>query len=178
MELFEEIRREYEFGEGTIKGVARKLQVHRRMVRQAIRNAIPPPRKKTTRPYVKLKPAIAFIDGILEADRKEPRKQRHTAHRIWKRLQQEYPQLKFSERSVSKYVRKRKLALGLMGRETCNPAELPMGVRRPGGLVRSLGGSQRRADETAGVSDPQYGERRGVPSCLLARHTAGVSRSS
>ncbi len=127
MELFEEIRREYEFGEGTIKGVARKLQVHRRMVRQAIRNAIPPPRKKTSRPYVKLKPAIAFIDGILEADRKEPRKQRHTAHRIWKRLQQEYPQLKFSERSVSKYVRKRKLVLGLMGRETCIPQSYPWG---------------------------------------------------
>ena len=36
MELFEIIRREYEFGEGTIAGVARKLGVHRRMVRDAI----------------------------------------------------------------------------------------------------------------------------------------------
>lgn len=33
MELFEEIRREYEFGVGTIAGVARKVKVHRRMVR-------------------------------------------------------------------------------------------------------------------------------------------------
>jgi ActR/RegA family two-component response regulator len=33
VELFEQIRREYEFGVGTIKGVARKLGVHRRMVR-------------------------------------------------------------------------------------------------------------------------------------------------
>ena len=38
MELFEDIRREYEFGEGTIAGVARKLGVHRRMVREAIHN--------------------------------------------------------------------------------------------------------------------------------------------
>ena len=35
MELFEAIRREYEFGVGTIQGVARKLGVHRRMVREA-----------------------------------------------------------------------------------------------------------------------------------------------
>jgi hypothetical protein len=33
VELFEQIRREYEFGVGSIKGVARKLGVHRRMVR-------------------------------------------------------------------------------------------------------------------------------------------------
>jgi hypothetical protein len=30
VELFEEIRREYQFGVGTIKGTARKLGVHRR----------------------------------------------------------------------------------------------------------------------------------------------------
>ena len=36
VELYEEIRREYEFGEGTIRGIARKLGVHRRMVREAI----------------------------------------------------------------------------------------------------------------------------------------------
>ena len=30
VELFEQIRREYEFGVGTISGVAKKLNVHRR----------------------------------------------------------------------------------------------------------------------------------------------------
>ena len=34
VELFEQIRREYEFGTGTIQGVARKLGVHRRMGRE------------------------------------------------------------------------------------------------------------------------------------------------
>ena len=42
VELFEEIRREYEFGIRTIKGVAKKLGVHRRMVRQALTSAIKP----------------------------------------------------------------------------------------------------------------------------------------
>ncbi len=34
MELFEEIRREHAHGAGTIRAVAKKLGVHRRMVRQ------------------------------------------------------------------------------------------------------------------------------------------------
>ena len=49
MELFEKIRREYEDGIGTIQGVARKLGVHRRMVRESIRHAIPAHRKKVER---------------------------------------------------------------------------------------------------------------------------------
>jgi hypothetical protein len=36
MELFEQIRRKYEHGAGTIQGVAQKFGVHRRMVRGAI----------------------------------------------------------------------------------------------------------------------------------------------
>jgi hypothetical protein len=46
VELFEQIRREYEFGVGTIRGVAHKLKVHRRMVRQALTSAEPPERKQ------------------------------------------------------------------------------------------------------------------------------------
>jgi hypothetical protein len=49
VELFEQIRREYEFGVGSIKGVARKLGVHRRMVRQALAEARPPERKSSKR---------------------------------------------------------------------------------------------------------------------------------
>ena len=49
MELFEQIRLEYEFGVGTIQGVARKLRVHRRVVREAIQSAVPARRKKTER---------------------------------------------------------------------------------------------------------------------------------
>jgi ActR/RegA family two-component response regulator len=46
VELFEQIRREYEFGVGTIRAVAQKLGVHRRMVRQALASAEPPERKR------------------------------------------------------------------------------------------------------------------------------------
>jgi hypothetical protein len=63
VELFEQIHREYEFGIGTIAGVAQKLGVHRRMVREAIGNAMPKPRKKTERPRWKLTPCHAFGDS-------------------------------------------------------------------------------------------------------------------
>ena len=65
MELFEEIRREYEFGVGTIKGVARKLGVHRRMVREAVASALPPPRKKPARRRAKLAPELERFERPL-----------------------------------------------------------------------------------------------------------------
>jgi hypothetical protein len=128
VELFERIRREYEFGIGTIAGVAKKLGVHRRMVREAIGSALPKPRKKPERPRWKLNAAIGFIDVILETDRKAPRKQRHTAHRIWVRMQNELPGCKIAERTVREYVHARKIALGLMVRETCVPQSYAWGV--------------------------------------------------
>src|SRR5438132_7251841 len=54
VDLFEEIRREYEFGLASISGVARKFGVHRRMVREAIESAIPMrlPAKERPRPTI------------------------------------------------------------------------------------------------------------------------------
>jgi transposase len=128
VELFEQIRREYEFGVGTIAGVAKKLSVHRRMVREAIGSALPMPRKKVERPRWKLAAAIAFVDQILETDKKAPRKQRHTAHRIWVRIQREMPECQVCERTVRNYVHDRKAALGLVVQETFVPQSYDWGV--------------------------------------------------
>lgn len=117
MELYEQIRREYEHGAGSIRAVARKLGVHRREVRQALKSAVPPARKMPERERPKLAAAIPFIDQILEGDRKAPRKQRHTAHRIWRRLRREMPEVEVAESTVRRYVREKKAALGLLGRE-------------------------------------------------------------
>jgi len=138
VELFEQIRREYEFGLGTVAGVAKKLGVHRRMVREAIGSALPKPRKKTERPRWKMKAAVDFIDTILEADRKAPRKQRHTAYRIWERIQTELPGCQVGERTVRQYVHDRRRALGLLEWETCVPQSYAWGVGGASGLVRSL----------------------------------------
>ncbi|MDE3110452.1 MAG: IS21 family transposase [Acidobacteriota bacterium] len=127
MELFEEIRREYRFGAGTIQGVAKKLKTHRRMVRQALASSIPPERKTPARSSPKLEPVRGFIDGILEVDRQAPRKQRHTAHRVWERIGQEHPEVLVAEATVRRYVRRRKEELGLAGRETFVPQSYDWG---------------------------------------------------
>ncbi|MDA8306959.1 MAG: IS21 family transposase [Deltaproteobacteria bacterium] len=127
VELFEEIRREYEHGVGTIRAVARKLGVHRRMVREALASAVAGERKIAVREKPRLGPAITFINTILEADQKAPRKQRHTAHRIWGRICDELPDLKVSEPTVRRYVRQRKHEMGLIGREIFIPQSYRFG---------------------------------------------------
>lgn len=127
MELFEAMRREYEFGLGTIQGIARKFGVHRRMVREAVQGPIPTEKPVSVRPHPRLDPLAGFIDAILEADRRAPRKQRHTAHRIYVRIGQERPECVIAESTVRRYVRSRKLALGLIYRETFVPQSYPWG---------------------------------------------------
>jgi len=121
VELFERIRREYEFGVGTIRGVAQKYGVHRRQVRQALQDAMPPERRDVSRACPKLGPVREFIDRILESDRRAPRKQRHTARRIYDRIRQEFPEHEMAEVTVRAYVRGRKRELGLSLRETYVP---------------------------------------------------------
>lgn len=127
VELFEELRRELTYGVGSVRAVARKFQVHRRQVRQAQASAVPPERKVALRSSPSLDPVKPFIERILSADKTAPRKQRHTAHRIWVRLCSEMSQFPVAESTVRAYVRQRKAALLLSGREVYVPQEYEWG---------------------------------------------------
>ena len=142
VELFEQIRREYEFGVGTIRAVAQKLGVHRRMVRQALASAEPPERKRVKRERPAIGPVQPFIDAILEADRTAPRKQRHTAHRIYERIRGELPEHRVAEATVRVYVRATQTRVGLVDPRDLRTAKLRAGPGRSGRLVRGVGGAQ------------------------------------
>jgi transposase len=115
VELFELIRHEHILHGKSIRHLSQDLGIHRRMVRQALCSAIPPPRKRPVRePTVLTSRLRGIIDSWLFADREAPRKQRHTARRIHRRLQEEhaYPG---SELTVSRYVRRRRREIGDVG---------------------------------------------------------------
>ena len=121
VELFEAIRRDHEREGMSIRALAERHQVHRRAVRQALASALPPPRKPPQRRSApKLGPYRALIDSWLSADLDAPRKQRHTAHRVWQRLIDEEGAC-VAERTVREYVHRRRRELGLAVSEAFVP---------------------------------------------------------
>lgn len=103
MKLYEQIRKAHEREQLSVRELARRFHVHRRDVRQALASPVPPARKVAARPATALDEYKPIIDGWLEADRAAPRKQRHTARRVWQRLVAEHDAA-VGESTVRRYV--------------------------------------------------------------------------
>lgn len=89
VEQFERIRRDHDEGM-SIRELAKEYKVHRRKVRQAIDNAVPPPRKTPVRVAPVLGAHVETVRTWLIADQQVRPKQRHTARRVWQRLLEEH----------------------------------------------------------------------------------------
>ena len=102
--LYEQIRRAHEREKLGIRELSRRFGVHRRDVRLALAVCGPAPRKTPApRPSPSLDPWKSLIEFWLHEDRHAPRKQRHTAHRVWERLVEEQGAL-IGESTVRRYV--------------------------------------------------------------------------
>ena len=113
IDLYAKIRHEYRWGVGTIRGLAEMFKVHRRLVRDALDNPLPPKRKIPLRQHTSLASGIPLIDFLLLADRDVPYSQKHSAPSIHHQIQSELAGLRVAGSTVRGYVRKRKIELGL-----------------------------------------------------------------
>ena len=107
VELFAAIRFDWQRNQMPVRALARKYDVHRRTVRQAIASPVPPGRKAPVRQAAVLDQVRGLIDGMLREDLAAPRKQRHTAKRVFERLCDEHGAA-VSYSYVAKYVARRR----------------------------------------------------------------------
>jgi transposase len=89
MELWSEVRRRVLTGELTKRAARREYRLHWDTLTKILENEEPPGyRRRKEREKPVLGPFIPLIHEILEADKKAPKKQRHTTKRIFERLQE------------------------------------------------------------------------------------------
>jgi transposase len=111
VEQFERIRRDGRDEELSIRELAARHRVHRRTVRAALADAVPPARKVPVRARPVSGRWVGTVRGWLEADLSAPRKQRHTARRVWQRLLDEH-EARVSESTIRALVHDLRIEIG------------------------------------------------------------------
>ena len=91
VEMYGRVRRAVHVEGMSIREAARMFGLHRDTVRKMLEYSVPPGYRRQRLPErPKLDPYRGIIDQILEEDRGAPKKQRHTAERIYDRLRGEH----------------------------------------------------------------------------------------
>jgi len=109
VELYERVRRACHVEGMSIREASRVFGLHRKTVRKMLRFSVPPGYRRSAGPKrPKLDAFAGIIDQILESDRQVPKKQRHTAKRIFERLRDEHGFVG-SYTTVKDYVRSQRL---------------------------------------------------------------------
>ena len=143
VELYARVRRAVQVEGKSERQVAREYGLARETVRKMLQYSIPPGyRRQQPAKRPKLDPWVGVIDAILQEDRERPRKQRHTAKRIYQRLRDEHG-FSGGYTIVKDYVRLRKLRQ----REMFVPLAHPPGDAQAdfGEALAVIGGEERKA---------------------------------
>jgi transposase len=129
--LFAAVREDHRRGLG-VRAIARKYGVHRRVVREALACPVPAPRKVAQRASPARDSVAPLIDAMLVEDLDAPRKQRHTARRVWCRLLDEHD-AGVSYSYTAKYVARRRpqIEAGRRGRAESLEGFVPQ-LKEPG----------------------------------------------
>ena len=106
---YRRVRIDYERNGFSQRELSGKYGLHRDTIRKMLEFSIPPGYQRKNPPHKpKLAPFIGVIDAILESDKDKPRKQRHTAKRIFERIQEEHG-YSGGYTTVKDYVRDKRL---------------------------------------------------------------------
>jgi len=108
----------------TIRQIADQLGHSSKTILKALADPEPPPFDTTPRTAPVFGPFAALVDAILEADRTAPRKQRHTASQIFRRLKDEHD-YRGGYDQVRRHLKNHRLA----ARDTFVPLDHPPGHR-------------------------------------------------
>ena len=143
VELYAQVRRSVYVEGLSEREAVKRFGVARETVRKMLRYSVPPGYRRSKpvrRP--KLDPFTGIIDQILIEDRGRPKKQRHTAQRIFDRLREEYA-FTGGYTIVKDYVREKKLG----GQEMFVPLAHPPGDAQAdfGEAIVVINGVQRKA---------------------------------
>lgn len=109
-----------------IREIARETGHSKNTIKKVIRGEYYGYKQRANQPYPVLGPYVNIIDKWLTNDKTQPKKQRHTAVRIYRRLKREHG-FSGSETTVRKYVKEAKLRLGLCGQQAFIPCEPTIG---------------------------------------------------
>jgi transposase len=95
-----------------IKQIARETGHSKNTIKKVLRGEFSGYKPRVEQPYPILGPYLNIIDQWLQDDKQRPKKQRHTAVRVFNRLKQEHD-FQGAETTVRRYVREAKLRLGV-----------------------------------------------------------------
>jgi transposase len=142
VDLYARVRRACHVEGVSRRQAARVFGIDPKTVAKMLRFSVPPGYRRSQPPArPKLGAFTGLIDRILEEDRERPRKQRHTARRIFQRLRDEHG-FAGGETIVKDYVRGRRLR----GREMFVPLAHPPGHGPAdfGEALAVVGGEERK----------------------------------
>jgi transposase len=114
------------YGKG-IREIARDTGHSRNTVKKALRGEHEGYSARGRQPFPALGPYLATIERWLKEDMDQPRKQRHTAVRIYNRLRREYG-FEGGESTVRRYVREARRRLGVSPVQVFIPLEPELGM--------------------------------------------------
>jgi len=110
-----------------IREIARDTGHSRNTVKKALRGEYEGYSDRKTQPYPVLGPYLSIIDRWLEGDKDMPKKQRHTAKKVYDRLRHEHG-FEGADRTVRRYVRDAKMQLGLIIGQVFIPLDPELGL--------------------------------------------------